>query len=109
MHPELADIPTPKIVKGRHNRIRSTRITTSIEAAAKLVAIKKFKLGWGTCRIRLIEDPNLKDVCHRCQEKEHRSFNCTGPDRRGLCFTCHKPGHVARECGRTMAVISEAK
>ncbi|XP_062707839.1 uncharacterized protein LOC134288110 [Aedes albopictus] len=48
----------------------------------KSVKVGSIKVGWCVCHLTFHE---LHEVCFRCLEPGHKSWDCKGPDRRKLC------------------------
>lgn len=57
--------------------------------------VAKLKVGWSVCPLSVFQQP---DVCFRCFERGHKSWNCKGPDRSQLCRRCGEVGHKAKDC-----------
>lgn len=76
---------------------RTARIEVSMRAAARLTKARVLKVGWATCRVKLLPEKK-RLTCFRCQEEGHMAAACRGEDLSGRCFRCRKEGHVARDC-----------
>ncbi|XP_062702807.1 uncharacterized protein LOC134285639 [Aedes albopictus] len=61
----------------------------------KSVKVGSIKVGWCVCHLTFHEPP---EVCFRCLEPGHKSWDCKGPDRRKLCRRCGAEGHKAQSC-----------
>ncbi|XP_062707098.1 uncharacterized protein LOC134287909 [Aedes albopictus] len=55
----------------------------------KSVKVGSIKVGWCVCHLTFHEPP---EVCFRCLEPGHKSWDCKGPDRRKLCRRCGAEG-----------------
>lgn len=70
-------------------------ITTSAEAANKVVKLGRVRVGYTSCRVRLW---HKNKRCYRCLSTTHETNSCHGTDRSGCCMGCGKPGHLIKEC-----------
>lgn len=75
---------------------RVARADFPIGAAIKLAEQKYLTLGWGRCRIKLLEKKNL--ICYRCQGSNHVAARCTAAETPRRCYKCGRQEHIAREC-----------
>lgn len=67
-----------------------------VVAANKLVRCGSLQIGWGlSSRVEALATRPLS--CFKCLEQGHVQANCKSTvDRRGLCYRCGQPGHLAR-------------
>lgn len=70
-------------------------VSTSIDAAEKLLKEERIRVGWISCRVREAEN---KLRCFRCLAIGHMSKDCNGPDRSHSCRRCGEQGHKAFGC-----------
>lgn len=66
--------------------------------AAGLADLKSIRIGWGLCRVKLLEKKTPS--CYRCQESGHISATCTAAEVVKKCFACRSTDHLARDCPR---------
>ncbi|KAI4475442.1 hypothetical protein M0804_014305 [Polistes exclamans] len=53
-------------------------------------------VGWSSVRVFPVRPRPLR--CHRCLARGHVAASCPAPGvRRGVCFRCREPGHVAKD------------
>lgn len=83
-------------------RLRKGRDGTQVAAvrlplvdAKKVLDRGSLDVGWSICPVSVLQQP---DVCFRCFERGHKSYNCKGPDRSKLCMRCGGEGHKAKGC-----------
>lgn len=93
--PDLANIK-PFDIRIGANGWSTARIEAPIAAALKLATSCKIRIGWNSCKIRLLEE--RKKTCFKCLETGHLAATCQGEDRSRCCFKCKKEGHVAKDC-----------
>lgn len=63
-------------------------------AANKLANSGSLQIAWFSSRVEAHAVSSLS--CFRCLEQGHLQANCRSPvDRRGLCYRCGQPGHLA--------------
>ncbi|XP_058446290.1 uncharacterized protein LOC131427271 [Malaya genurostris] len=82
---------------------QGTQIATfklSATDANKVLKVGRLKVGWSVCPVTAYQPP-VVDMCFRCFEPGHKSWNCKGPDRSNLCKRCGGEGHKAYACERT--------
>jgi len=65
--------------------------------AKKLLTVRKLRVGYVVCRLRLWEDRG-RGRCPRCLAFGHPRSECTGPDRQNCCRECGAIGHKAANC-----------
>ena len=71
-------------------------ITLTADAANKLLAVGRIKIGWVRCRVREHITPTR---CFKCLEYGHIARHCKNEaDRAGTCLRCGSKGHVAKKC-----------
>lgn len=75
---------------------RVARVDVPIGAAIKLAEQKFLTLGWGRCRIKLLEKKSL--ICYKCQGSNHVAASCLAAEAPRKCYKCGIQGHIAREC-----------
>ncbi|KAL7726808.1 hypothetical protein ACLKA6_001519 [Drosophila palustris] len=65
--------------------------------ATNLLDIKKVRIGWNLCQVRLKIEPKR---CYRCMGYGHTSFQCKSehPVPKETCFKCGDTGHTAKVC-----------
>lgn len=83
-------------------------ITTSAEAANRVVKLGRVRVGYTSCRARLWPENKR---CYRCLSNTHETRNCHGDDRSGCCMGCGKSGHLIKECNEpdeVRAIFREA-
>lgn len=67
------------------------------DAALKITACPKLKIGWTIVRAQLLQPRQLH--CYRCMEKGHVQQTCNSPtDRSSRCYNCGREDHMARDC-----------
>jgi len=74
---------------------RVARADIPIGVAIKLAEQKYLTLGWGRCRIKLLEKKNLN--CYRCQGRNHVAARCNAAEASRRCYKCGRQGHIVRE------------
>jgi len=67
-------------------------------AANRLTTLKTIPIGITRCHIIERQDARR---CRRCWGYDHLEQECTGTDRRNLCYKCVKEGHSPKECKNT--------
>lgn len=70
-------------------------IKTTKKQAAKLLELKRVKIGIGSPLIE--ERINLRS-CHKCWNYDHETAKCPNEDISKNCRNCCKSGHIARNC-----------
>lgn len=69
-----------------------------IQAANRMVAKERIRMGWTTLRAEMLEKRPIQ--CYRCWEYGHVRFSCKSDiDRKKCCYNCGETGHTARVCG----------
>ncbi|XP_026327594.1 uncharacterized protein LOC113235887 [Hyposmocoma kahamanoa] len=64
---------------------------------AKAVVATKFRVGWSTAHVRVLEPLPMR--CYRCMGIAHVGRRCpVSLNRSNLCYRCGKPGHRAAGC-----------
>lgn len=64
---------------------------------AKAVVATKFRVGWSTARVKVLESLPMR--CYRCMGIGHVGRRCpVDSDRSNVCFRCGEPGHRAATC-----------
>lgn len=97
------EIPLPVITRRENGTGGFSRIEVPLKIAVQLARVKKIRVDWSTCRIRVLEDKGPR--CFKCLQRGHFAAECKGPDRTGGCFRCHEMGHQSKDCqGRTASV-----
>lgn len=90
------EVPLPVITRSETGTGGFGRMAVPMKVAVQLAAVKKIRVNWSTCRIRIPEDKGPR--CFRCLQRGHMATGCKGQDRSGCCFRCHETGHKAKDC-----------
>ena len=94
---ELAEESIVSLRKAYGNTQTAT-LRLPVDAAQKLLAAGKVRIGWVVCRLR--EQISLKR-CFKCLAFGHFAKACTsGIDRSDRCRRCGEKGHIAKACNR---------
>ncbi|XP_011858169.1 PREDICTED: uncharacterized protein LOC105555737 [Vollenhovia emeryi] len=75
-----------------------------LEAAKRVAALGRLRIGWVSARVDLLEARPL--VCYRCLERGHVRAQCRSKvDRSGACYRCGMEGHKSAECSSKPSCI----
>lgn len=90
-------VVTPDVVRLRKGRdgTQVAAVRLPLVDAKKALDKGSLDVGWSICPVSALQQP---DVCFRCFERGHKSYNCKGPDRSKLCMRCGGEGHKAKGC-----------
>lgn len=69
--------------------------TQDKDLAEKLIKMGRIRIGWVNCRVRKWV---RLERCFRCQQYGHRTNDCKGADRKGVCRKCGSNSHIEKEC-----------
>ncbi|XP_025200586.1 uncharacterized protein LOC112598375 [Melanaphis sacchari] len=75
---------------------RIASFAAPMETAVRLAERRSIRIGWGLCRVKLIE--RRHPVCFRCQERGHLAMKCRAQEVAKKCFRCRQTGHLAATC-----------
>lgn len=81
------------------------KLTVDMDTALRLSALKSIRIGWNSCRVKLLETKS--PICYRCQANGHIAAECRATDASPKkCYRCNEIGHLAATC---QAVRSQHK
>lgn len=77
--------------------LRIAWVTCPVDVAKALASETFVTIGWSSARISGIRLKRTQ--CYKCWHYGHTKDFCKASiDRRGMCFRCAAPGHVAKDC-----------
>ena len=82
-------------VRAAYGGTQTAIIRLPMEAARKVLAAGRMKVGWTMCRLREFVRPKS---CFRCLDFGHLAKDCKGIDRSKKCRRCGEEGHIAKDC-----------
>lgn len=94
----IGDVMTNVVMRKFARGTKKATFKLPAEIANMVLKVGKIKVNWSVCPISLVIRP---DVCFKCLEFGHKSWNCKGPDRTKLCRRCGGEGHKAAGCKAT--------
>lgn len=93
---QVEDIEIMSLRTGRDGN-QAAIVRLQKRAAEHFLEKGRIKIGWVLCRVsRRVKITR----CFRCLQYGHRSNDCDGTDRKGVCYKCGKQGHLAKECSQ---------
>jgi len=80
-----------------YGNMQTATIKLPGEAANKLLAVGKIKVGWTICSLRTTIQ---LERCYRCMGFGHQAKQCKGNDVSKACRRCGEEGHIGRTCDK---------
>lgn len=94
----IGDVMTNVVMRKFARGTKKATFKLPAEIANMVLKVGKIKVNWSICPVSLVIRP---EVCFKCLEFGHKSWNCKGPDRTKLCRRCGGEGHKAAGCKAT--------